>query len=284
MHDNTPNAVPSRIRRAAFFLREYFFPFGCSVCGANLVGTAEAWYGLCGECRAGLELEFAESLERKTCACCGRPLVSERELCLSCREPETALESAPGEDVPRKHAFDKALVLFPYMGKYRKLLSAYKFGRNLALGNFFAEKTLRRISQLRLPADGVFPEGGILPEDSDPPEIHLVPVPPRPGRVRKTGWDQVEYLVRLLERKRGKTGGHPVSRCLRRLPSESQKELGREKRMANLRGRIVPVRRPPETALVIDDVMTTGSTLDACAAALKEAGAKTVFALSLFYD
>jgi len=166
---------------------------------------------------------------------------------------------------------DRVHVLFPYMGKYRKLLSAYKFGKSLALGNFFAEKML-----------------GLLACDAFP-RITVVPVPPRPGRIRKTGWDQVEYLARLLEREAGKTGegplkGFPVSRCLRRLPSESQKELGRESRRTNLRGRIVPARRTPETALVIDDVMTTGSTLNACAAALKEGGTKTVLGLCLFYD
>ena len=251
--------MPPGVRRAVFFLREYLFPFGCSICGAGLVGSTESWYGLCGDCRAGIELELGESLSGKTCADCGRPLVSERERCLSCRSGGAAL--------------DRAGVLFPYMGKYQRLLSAYKFGRNLALGNFFAEKMLELLGL------GAFSRD---PKSGDPvSQISVVPVPPRPGRVRKTGWDQVEYLARLLERK---PGGLPVSRCLRRLPSESQKGLGRESRRTNLRGRIVPVRRAPETALVIDDVMTTGSTLDACAAALREGGAKTVFGLCLFHD
>jgi predicted amidophosphoribosyltransferase len=117
-----------------------------------------------------------------------------------------------------------------------------------------------------------------------PPEVRIVPVPPRPGKIRSGGWDQVEYLARLLERNSASGKGLSVDRCLKRLPSISQKELGRENRRSNLRGRIIPVRQVPHTAVILDDVMTTGSTLDACAAALKEAGAQIVYGLCLFYD
>ena len=255
--------APPALRMAAFFLREYFFPFGCSVCGAGLVGAEESWRGLCAGCRAELEAWLEESAAAPACARCGRPLVSEREICLSCRAGEGRGEALP----------DRSVALFPYAGRYRAALAAYKFGKNLALGNFFAEKALAAL------------EGGALsPGAGFGAEACVVPVPPRPGKLRETGWDQVEYLARAFERQAGKTGGWKVSRCLRRLPSESQKALGLEGRRANLRGRIVPSRRAPETAIVLDDVMTTGSTLAACASALREAGAKTVYGLCLFYS
>ena len=245
---------PKEIRRAAFSLRECLFPFGCSLCGGRLADAAESWYGLCADCRAGLEPGLCDPFA--ACARCGRPLVSERGLCLSCRKAEDG-------DLGLR---DKTVALFPYTGRFRKLLYAYKFGKNLALGNFFAEKTLGLLGSGALPAEALS-------------RAVAVPVPPRRDRMRKTGWDQIGYLARILEAE-----GLPVSRCLRRLPSESQKGLGRESRMANLKGRIVSARRPPETAVVVDDVMTTGATLDACAVALREGGAKTVFGLCLFCD
>jgi len=242
-------SFPDQVRRAVFYLREYFFPFGCAVCGAELLDSAEAWYGLCGTCRAGIERELEENRAGERCDYCGKPLISEQGRCLSCREGEG-------------RSYNRVKVLFPYTGKYRQLLSAYKFGKNPAVGNFFAEKVLEAVG-------------------SFPPEAQIVPVPPRPGKIHQTGWDQVEYLARLLER----SGDSPIiSRCLKRMPSKSQKELGRENRRTNLLGRITPVRQVPRTAMLIDDVMTTGATLDACAAALKEAGAQTVYGLCLFYD
>jgi ComF family protein len=161
---------------------------------------------------------------------------------------------------------DRSFLLFPYQGGYRKLLGAYKFGRNLGLGHFFAGKFREALETL----------GEFLPR-----EAVLVPVPPRPGKIRKTGWDQIEHLAKLLEKE---AGGPPVCRCLKRLPSRNQKELNREDRKINLRGRIVLNRRAPRQALVFDDVCTTGSTLEACAAALKAGGAERVYGFCLFYD
>ena len=239
------------VLKPIFYLRQYLFPFGCSLCGTSLLDVSETWYGLCHTCSAGIEGELDENRAGEFCDYCGKPLVSEHDRCLSCRNGET-------------YAFDRAYVLFPYTGKYQRLLAAYKFQKNIALGNFFAGKIYETLKQHDLPA-----------------EARIVPVPPRPGKIRKAAWDQVEYIAKLLEKK---SGIPKVNRCLRRLAATSQKKLGRENRRTNLRGRIVPVRQVPQTAILIDDVMTTGSTLDACAAALKEGGAQTVYGLCLFYD
>ena len=242
------------MRRMVFFLREYFFPFGCAICGAGLAGMEEPWFGVCETCRGRIAADCAESGARERCDCCGKPLISERGRCLSCRNGE-------------ERAFDRIVVFFPYTGRYRRLLRAYKFGKSIALGNFFAEHIRAALDTLA---------GGAC--------CGVVPVPPRPGKIKKAGWDQVEYLAALLEEGRSGGGNWRVSRCLKRLPSGVQKKLSREDRQKNLRGRIRLVKPAPKTAVLIDDVMTTGSTMDACAAALKAGGAEKVYGICLFYD
>lgn len=240
-----------KANQTLFYLREFFFPFGCSICGKVLLDAKEAWYGLCHECYGGIENDLADNNALEKCNYCGKPLISERERCLSCRNGNA-------------YAFDRADVLFPYTGKYQRLLAAYKFKKNIALGNFFADKIIE-----------------IVTKNYTQPEAAIVPVPPKPGKIRKNGWDQIDYIAGRLE----KNPHVPhVSRCLRRLSSVSQKELGRANRQTNLKGRIVTVKNVPRIAVVIDDVMTTGSTLDACAAALKAGGAQAIYGLCLFYD
>ena len=236
-----------------FFVRNYLFPGTCPCCGEGLRGREEAWYGLCSRCAEGFRYERGGR-----CDCCGRPLISEIKRCLFCRELFEA---------PEKPAWDRLAVIFPYGGKYRKLLASYKFSGNIALGHFFVELLAEALKSLDLEGESVW-----------------VPVPPRPGKLRHNGWDQIEYLARLLEKEsRERSAALPLARCLKRLPSKSQKELNRENRRTNLRGKILAKGKVPAIAVIFDDVITTGSTIDACATALKSAGAEKVYGISLFY-
>ncbi|MDR0450163.1 MAG: ComF family protein [Treponema sp.] len=241
-------------------VREFFFPRGCAFCGETLAGKGESLYGLCDPCRAKLSLP-AGGKGPDCCEQCGRPLISETGRCLPCRE-----------EGPR--SCERVAVVYPYSGKYRKLLGEYKFGKNTTLGVFLAERLKEACS--RLPGFDPCPAG---PGQGARNAPLLVPIPPRPGKLRKTGWDQVEYLARLFERE-----GLPVYRCLKRLPSLSQKELNREDRLRNLQDRFVLTRPAPPFAILFDDVLTTGATLEACAGALKKAGTGKVYGACLFYD
>jgi ComF family protein len=162
-------------------------------------------------------------------------------------------------------------MLYPYAGKYRELLKAYKFAKFRPLGNFFAEKLAAALSRF-LPADAA--------------SFSWVPVPPRPGKLRKTGWDQVAYLAGRLDlmHRQNHARYPPVYPCLKRLPSKAQKKLNLEDRKRNLQGRIVSVKEAPRRVILFDDVITTGSTLDACAAALKGSGAEEVYSMCLCFD
>jgi ComF family protein len=238
------------------FAGELFFPSFCGVCGGPLLSAGEAWFGLCDECREG----FAFGEKEARCDLCGRPLVSETGRCLPCRE-------IPPEAPPP--SYDRLLSLFPYAGKFQTLLGAYKFGKSLGVGRFLEEKLYEGL--------------GLLPLGEMAHPV-LVPVPPRPGKIKKTGWDQIAVLSGFMRARRRRGGGFPVYPCLTRLASESQKTLNRENRKTNLRGKIIISRPPPKEAILFDDVITTSSTMEACALALKEGGAEKVFGLGLFYD
>ncbi|MDR1072371.1 MAG: double zinc ribbon domain-containing protein [Treponema sp.] len=244
--------------RVAALARECLFPAGCAVCKKTLVTGEDAWYGLCAGCRRTFPVE----LENR-CLICGKPLVSENGLCMRCRET-SGVSQAEKPDEARQHDFDRLLPIFPYAGTCRTLLSAYKFGKNRAVGNFLMEKLLEALH--------------FFLEDFTEPA--LVPVPARHGKIKHEGWDQMEYLARLIEKK---NDAPPVHRCLKRLPSQTQKTLGYKERAVNLVRRIQCFRIPPKEIILFDDVYTTGATMNACAGALKQAGAEKVYGICLFH-
>lgn len=101
----------------------------------------------------------------------------------------------------------------------------------------------------------------------------LVPVPIHPARLRARGFNQALLLARELGRRRGL----PVADCLERSGSRrAQVGRGRDERLAAVRVRLKPGAAVPARALVVDDVMTTGATLRACANALGGACAGAV--------
>jgi ComF family protein len=180
------------------------------------------------------------------CPRCGMPLLVEEARCTRCRTAG--------------YSFASSTAVFAYRGVVRDLVIALKSGGR------------RRLSRLFAPF-----LAGVLAERR--PGAAVVPVPARPGRREP---DAVELLARQLERRHGIR----VLRLLRRAPGPAQKSLSYAGRLRNLQGRIHAARGVfPEGALVLlDDVFTTGATLDACARALLAAGAARVDAVTLAID
>lgn len=109
----------------------------------------------------------------------------------------------------------------------------------------------------------------------------LVPVPLHPRRLRSRGYNQAALLAREL----GKLSGMPVNERLlsrtKNTPPQVQTS-NREERQINMAGSFEGRNNADGLAVIlVDDVTTTGSTLSACAAALKEAGAASVWGLAL---
>ncbi len=226
-------------------------PEACINCGASPVRGRP----LCASCLQDMidtvrGLAGTRAITR--CAKCGRPLVSAKGICVSCRV------------LPCLSAVDSILPLFPYSATAHELLGTWKSRGNRGLTWSFAH---------------IIHEALRLPEFAN---AVVVPVPPRPDKIRDKGWDQIEDISGALER----TFGVTVYRCLTRTSRVAQKNLGRAARQQNLKGHIATIDciSFPESVVIIDDLMTTGSTIDACADALKAAGCGKVCGLTLFFD
>ena len=105
----------------------------------------------------------------------------------------------------------------------------------------------------------------------------VVPVPLHPSRRRERGFNQAEDLANHI--------GLPVVRALKRTRhTATQTVLPAAERQANVAGAFVAARQARDirdrAVLLIDDVRTTGATLEACAKALRDAGAREVCALT----
>ncbi|MFQ5688714.1 MAG: ComF family protein [Gemmatimonadota bacterium] len=112
----------------------------------------------------------------------------------------------------------------------------------------------------------------------------LVPVPLAPARRRDRGFNQAHHLARSL----AELTGWPLVPCLeRRGGGRRQARLDRRGRLGNAMDRFhVPepsrhgISRPARAVLIVDDVVTTGSTAAACARALTQAGSRPVGVVS----
>lgn len=220
-------------------------PAPCLECGRPLPARGTA-FGLCSPCRGRLK-----PLPESTCGICSRPLSAYEPppdfVCAACRE------NPPG--------FDRLLALWSYEPPLDKVIQALKFRRLDYLGSHMARALAGELGSELACVDAV------------------VPVPLHWRRRLARGYNQAERIARPLAR----TLGLPLTRALSRpRATPPQSLLGRKERLANLR-RAFRVRHPERLRarhlLLVDDVATTGATLDAAATLLKKAGAATVTAL-----
>ncbi len=166
----------------------------------------------------------------------------------------------------RVYAFDFARSLGAYTPRMSRAILSLKYGNVAPLGAWFA----RRLASLieRQPRDFV--------ADT------VVPVPLDQGRMRERGYNQAELIAKPLAR----LIGIPFRSCLlvRTRPRPSQLRLTRRERWETVRGAYAAHKTAQVDklrVLLVDDVFTTGATLDACSRALKGAGAARVVGLTV---
>jgi ComF family protein len=187
------------------------------------------------------------------CAACGRPCRPQAVVCTRCGRRLAALRGLLSAGPP---GLDRAWSSAPYEGVARDLVAALKFRRLLSVADLMADRI-----QWLAPAHML--------------SGTIVPVPAAPSRQRRRGFDPAGELAgALAERLEA-----PLQPCLAR--SGSGRQLGR--RRADRIGHPPQIRAhaaAPRSVILVDDVLTTGATLTACAQALRSAGAVRVVAVT----
>lgn len=236
-------------------------PQTCIFCG----NASEAGLPLCSYC---IQTEFEPYIgsddlrhlhqAEPRCKHCGKILISEHEYCTHCRSSDAETTEKP------QPACERIFTLFPYIGLGQKLVPVWKNNNIRTFSTVFAPLIHSFFAQ--------HPGLASLP---------LVPVPPRPKKLWEKGWDQIEDLVKDLSVYPHLT----IYRCLKRQDGIPQKKLSKADRAVNLQGKItLSAKTVPDKLILLDDVMTTGATLEVCARVLKTAGCKEVYGLCLFFD
>lgn len=150
-----------------------------------------------------------------------------------------------------------------YQGVGEELIKRFKYGRDRTLAPVLADLLLGALGDARF-----------LGKRFDA----LVPVPLHPLKEREREFNQSALLAERLSRLLGVPVGHQLRRTRATVP---QAGLDRSARMKNLDGAFALRKAPASdaTLLLVDDVTTTGATLDACASRLREGGASEVWAV-----
>jgi ComF family protein len=149
-----------------------------------------------------------------------------------------------------------------FSGPVREALHRLKYKKDIGLGEALSQPILDWFVRLNWPID------------------IIVPVPLSPGRLRERGYNQVEYLARPLALGLGKA--YKPKALSRIRETASQVGLNRLDRRNNVSGAFYSnsLIVHGKVVLVVDDVATTGATLDSCAKALLNAGAIHVYAIT----
>jgi ComF family protein len=259
-----PRVHPAALEPSSSWLRELraallsvFLPGGCRICDRLL--TEPTRIPVCNDCLSSFKLILG-----KVCSLCGRPV----EGGIDNTEDDTQNFVCPICQAERREAFafDRVKNWALYEGAMVQAILLLKFENIDPLGALFA----RFLSEIIIRGGPAF-EADVV-----------VPVPLHRQRERERGYNQAALIAKPLAKKLSLPYKSVLLTRIR--PRPNKRLLTSEERWESVRGAFAT--RPGSQVdnlrvLLVDDVMTTGATLDSCARTLRDAGAKSVTALTV---
>lgn len=242
------------------------FPSDCRICGTPLINISRL--PVCREC-----ISQIHSLSVTVCEICGEGIASpyvlngqsEKPLCGLCRQAEPP--------------YEKAVAYGSYSGNLRELIHLLKYEQVRPATRLLG----RMLAEVIMSIENLFPAEGVI----------VVPVPLHTSKRRQRAFNQAETITRaalsVLKKQRINNADalqlllktNVLERCR---ATQSQIGLTRPQRQENMRGafRVVhPEVIHGRSVLLIDDVVTTGTTVSECARILRKAGASKVYVASV---
>jgi len=223
---------------------DLLIPLRCVKCGMILAKKK----GLCASC-----WPLIPFISKPYCACCGLPFdfeIDEGALCGVCNQERPLYKTAPS--------------VFAYTAESKDLILKFKHTDSISAAPLFATWMVHSLTGLENPL--------------------CIPVPLHWTRLLRRTYNQAALLARAIAKEKGWV--YAPSLLIRKRRTPSQGYLPKKERIKNVaRAFKVPDRKhiflSGKTVLLIDDVFTTGATLNACSTALLKAGAKEVHAVTL---
>lgn len=223
-------------------LLQLLFPLRCPVCDEIVRPYGEK---ICTDCMKRLKL-----LTPPFCMKCGKKLMEEGEFCRDCSS--------------RRHEFVRGRALYEYESA-APAIYRFKYGNRREYADFFGEETVRYLGEF---IRAVQPDA-------------LVPIPLHKKRSLKRGYNQATLLARAI----GRYSGVPTEEklLLRVKDTIPLKLLNPEERQNNLKKAFIMAQNDVKlkTIIIIDDIYTTGSTIDEAARTLKAGGVQNIYFVTL---
>lgn len=235
---------------------ELLYPRKCIFCSKAIpmksyrgIIQEKSYDFLCERCRTNVKNTY---IEEPYCLKCGKQLDSmTQEYCADCMR--------------KSHIYDRGLSVFKYHDDVKESIYRFKYKDCKCYGDFYGEQMAERY-------------GNIIKKWH--PDA-IVPVPIHRQRMRKRGYNQAELIGRVLSDRLNIP--MDINILFRDRKTEPQKRLSKDIRIKNVENAFKVSRNVVKynKIILVDDIYTTGATINECARVLKQAGVQEICFISI---